>query len=186
MEGDTKVFGFWVYLMTDLIVFAALFATFIVLQGSTFGGPSGRQLFNLSSVLAETLILLTSSFTCSLATLAVHRKRKNQILFWFVVTFILGVAFLWLELAEFSAFVSQGASWRRSAFLSAFFTLVGTHGLHISIGLLWIIAAVFRICLRPLSEHATSQIFRLAFFWHFLDLVWVFIFSIVYGMGYLL
>src|SRR5262245_14800672 len=173
---DVKIFGFWVYLMTDLVMFAALFATYLVLHNSTFGGPSGRDLFEWPTVAAETLILLTSSFTCSLATLAVHRKQKNGVVLWLILSFILGAAFLGLELTEFSQFISEGASWRRSGFLSAFFTLVGTHGLHIAIGLIWMLVAILRTYFCPLGAAAVSQIFRLAFFWHFLDVVWVFIF----------
>jgi cytochrome o ubiquinol oxidase subunit 3 len=186
MEEDTKIFGFWVYLMTDLIIFAVLFATFIVLRNNTFGGPSGRELFYLPSVLAETLLLLTSSFTCSLGTLAIYRKQKNLAIFWFIITFALGTSFLCIELSEFSKFIHEGASWQRSGFLSSFFTLVGTHGLHIFIGLLWMIVAISRIWFCALSASEVSRIFRLAFFWHFLDIVWVFIFTIVYGIGHLL
>ncbi|MGE5196653.1 MAG: cytochrome o ubiquinol oxidase subunit III [Anaerolineae bacterium] len=185
-EDDTKIFGFWIYLMTDLVIFAALFAVYAVLRNSTFGGPSGRELFHLPSAFAQTLILLTSSFTCSLATLAVHRKQKSPAIFWFMVTFALGVTFLSLELSEFSKFIDEGASWQRSAFLSSFFTLVGTHGLHISVGLFWMIVAMSRMWVRELSAPDVSRLFRLAFFWHFLDVVWVFIFTVVYGMGHLL
>jgi cytochrome o ubiquinol oxidase subunit 3 len=183
---DTKIFGFWVYLMTDLVIFSVLFATFIVLRDNTYGGPSGRELFELPFALAETLILLTSSFTCAMGTLAVHREEKKAALFWFLITFALGASFLILELSEFSTFVHTGASWRRSAFLSSFFTLVGTHGLHICIGLLWMLVAMCRIATRPFSVPGVSRIFRMALFWHFLDLVWVFIFTIVYGMSFLL
>lgn len=183
---DVKVFGFWVYLMTDLVIFTVLFATFVVLRNNTVGGPTGRELFDLRPALAETLILLTSSFTCALATLAVHREQKKQSIFWFLVTFALGVSFLCIEISEFSRFVDIGASWQRSGFLSAFFTLVGTHGLHISIGLLWMIVAMFSIGFRPFSAPHVSRLLRLAFFWHFLDIVWVFIFTVVYGMGHLL
>jgi cytochrome o ubiquinol oxidase subunit 3 len=182
---DTKVFGFWLYLMTDLVIFAALFATYVVLRDSTFGGPSGHDLFEIRTALFETMILLTSSFTCSLATLAVYKNQKNQILLWLALTFLLGSAFLALEIAEFIHFVSIGASWSRSGFLSAFFTLVGTHGFHISCGLLWMLVAMFRVFSRPLSSPAISQLFRLAFFWHFLDVVWIFIFSVVYALGIL-
>lgn len=186
MEEDIKIFGFWVYLMTDLVIFAVLFAAYLVLRDNTFGGPGGHELFSLSSALAETLLLLTSSFTCSLATLAVLRKQKNQVVFWLLLTGVLGLSFLYIEIAEFTEFVRMGASWQRSAFLSSFFTLVGTHGLHISIGLLWMGTAIVRIKSRGLSAHGVSQIFRMAFFWHFLDIVWVFIFTVVYGMGHLL
>ncbi len=185
-EDDVKIFGFWLYLMTDLVIFAVLFAVYVVLRNNTFGGPSGYELFQLPSAFAQTLILLTSSFTCSLATFAIHRQQKKWAIFWFIITFLLGLSFLSLELKEFFEFSQEGATPQRSAFLSAFFTLVGTHGLHISIGLLWMIVALFQIGLRPLSAHHVSKIFRLAFFWHFLDVVWVFIFTVVYGMGHLL
>lgn len=184
--NDVKVFGFWVYLMTDLIIFAVLFATFVVLRNNTFGGPSGRDLFDLSSALKETLILLTSSFTCTLAMYGVHKAKKKTAIFWFLITFALGVSFLVLELSEFSGFIDKGATWRTSAFLSSFFTLVGAHGSHISIGLLWMLVAMVRICVRPLVEENVSRILRMALFWHFLDFVWIFIFTIVYGMSFLI
>lgn len=184
--SDTKVFGFWVYLMTDLVIFAALFACFLVLHENTFAGPTAKDLFHLPSVLAETLILLTSSFTCSLGMLAVLRQLKNWAIIWFGFTFLLGAAFLYIEISEFAHFVAIGASWQRSAFLSSYFTLVGTHGFHISFGLLWMAVMMFRIGLRPLVEHSISRIFRMALFWHFLDFVWIFIFTVVYGIGYLL
>lgn len=186
IENDTKFFGFWVYLMTDLVIFAVLFATFIVLRGATFGGPTGRELFSVPVALAETLILLTSSFTCSLAILALHKKQKNQIIFWFLITFLLGSAFLYIEIKEFSDFVHEGASWQRSAFLSSFFSLVGTHGFHIAIGLLWMVVTMVSLLWRGLLNSDVSRIARLAFFWHFLDIVWIFIFTIVYGAGHLL
>lgn len=185
-EEDTKIFGFWIYLMTDLVMFAALFAVYLVLHDSTFGGPSARELFSLPSAFAETLLLLTSSFTCSLATLAVLRSQRKFAMLWFAVTFALGVGFLILELTEFSQFLHEGASWRRSGFLSSFFTLVGTHGLHISIGLLWMLVALLRLAFREISPPDASRMFRLAYFWHFLDIVWVFIFTVVYGMPNLL
>jgi cytochrome o ubiquinol oxidase subunit 3 len=184
-EEDSKIFGFWMYLMTDLVIFAVLFALFAVLHKSTYGGPTGHDLFHLPSALAETLILLTSSFTCSLAMIQVHQEKRIASIFWFAITFALGVAFLTIEIAEFAQFIHEGASWQRSAFLSSFFTLVGTHGLHITVGLLWMAVAMYRIWLRPLVEHNHSQIFRMALFWHFLDFVWIFIFTVVYGIGYL-
>jgi cytochrome o ubiquinol oxidase subunit III len=185
LVSDTKVFGFWVYLMTDLIIFSVLFATFVVLRNNTFGGPTGRELFEMPSVLAETLILLTSTFTCSLGMLAIYHQQKKFAVFWFLVTIALGAAFLAIEILEFSKFVNIGASWRRSAFLSSFFTLVGTHGLHISIGLLWLIVSIFQICFRPLVKPTVSRVFRMTLFWHFLDFIWIFIFTVVYGMGHL-
>lgn len=183
--SDTKIFGFWIYLMTDLIIFSVLFACFIVLLGNTYTGPSAKELYVLPDVLAETLILLTSSFTCSLGMLAVIRKAKEWAILWFTLTFILGVAFLYLELSEFADFIKEGASYKASAFLSSFFTLVGTHGFHIFIGLIWMCVMMFRIAFLPLNEHSVSRIYRMSLFWHFLDFVWIFIFTVVYGIGYL-
>lgn len=185
-SNDTALLGFWVYLMTDLIIFAVLFASFAVLRGSTFGGPTGRELFSMPQALLETLILLTSSFTCGLAMLAAHSNKKNQTIVWFVITFILGAIFLRTELSEFSRFVAVGASWQRSASLSSFFALVGTHGLHISVGLFWIAVSIVQISIRGLSASIISKLSRLALFWHFLDIVWIFIFTIVYLMGHTL
>lgn len=188
--SDKHILGFWVYLMTDLIMFAALFAAFAVLRGATFGGPALGSLFSLPNALAETLILLTSSFTCGLATLAVHaaangeRNKTPQAIVWFSVTIALGVAFLALELTEFRGLIASGNGPQASAALSAFFTLVATHGLHIAVGLLWMIVAIVQIKLRhaaaALSPSLVSKLDRLALFWHFLDLVWIFIFTIVY------
>lgn len=186
LKSDVKVFGFWIYLMTDLIVFAALFASFIVLRKNTFGGPSGSEIFELSLALKETLILLTSSFTCAMGMLAIHKTEKKRAIFWFAITFILGLAFLILEIFEFAKFIQEGYGPSKSAFLTSFFSLVGTHGTHIAVGLLWMGVEIVRILLRNLSEHNVSRIFRMVIFWHFLDFVWIFIFTTVYGMGYLL
>ncbi len=180
---DKAIFGFWVYLMTDLIMFAALFAVFAVLRNNTFGGPAASNLFSLPTALTETLILLTSSFTCGLAMLAAHRGNKAGTVAWLAVTFALGAAFLSIELAEFSRFVAEGASWQTSGSLSSFFALVGTHGLHIAVGLLWLLVLFFQIGLRGLSPFVVSKLTRFSLFWHFLDLVWIFIFTIVYLMG---
>jgi cytochrome o ubiquinol oxidase subunit 3 len=184
LEADNKtLFGFWVYLMTDCVLFASLFATFAILRGSTFGGPSGNDIFDLKNVLAETLILLTSSYTCGLGMLAAHRRSRQMTLTWFAITFILGVAFLVLELTEFRHLAHEGDSWRRSGFLSAFFTLVGTHGLHITVGLLWMAITMFRVAKHGLSRFTVRQLSMLSLFWHFLDVIWIFIFTIVYGIG---
>ncbi len=183
-EEDSKtIFGFWVYLMTDCVLFATLFATFAVLRANTSGGPAGEDIFSLPFVLTETLILLTSSFTCGLAMLAAHRRDKNQVLLWFGVTFLLGLAFLGLELHEFRHLALEGNSWRRSGFLSAFFTLVGTHGLHITVGLLWMAILMFKIWRQDLTSNSIKKLTMLSLFWHFLDIIWIFIFSVVYLMG---
>lgn len=184
IDSDAKtIFGFWVYLMTDCILFATLFATYAVLHTNTFGGPSGRELFNLRFVLTETLILLTSSFTCGLAMLAAHRHDKRMVLVWFLFTFLLGASFLVLELTEFRHLVLEGNSWKRSGFLSSFFTLVGTHGLHITAGLLWMGALLVQVYRRNLVPATIRKLTLLSLFWHFLDIIWIFIFTIVYLMG---
>lgn len=183
-QQDSKAtFGFWVYLMTDCVLFATLFATFAVLRNNLYGGPSGNELFNLHFVLSETLILLTSSFTCGLAMLAVYSHDKKQVLFWFSITLLLGLVFLGLELSEFRHLVLEGNSWRRSGFLSSFFTLVGTHGLHIATGLLWMTVLIVQILRHGLVRASVRRLTMLALFWHFLDIIWIFIFTIVYLMG---
>jgi cytochrome o ubiquinol oxidase subunit 3 len=183
-EAEAKtIFGFWVYIMTDCVLFATLFATFAVLRNNTFGGPSGSELFSLNFVLTETLILLTSSFTCGLAILAARQNKRRQVISWFALTFILGVAFLVLELTEFHHLAAEGNSWRRSAFLSSFFTLVGTHGLHITIGLIWMFILNLKVWRSGLVGNSVKRLTLLSLFWHFLDIVWIFIFSIVYLLG---
>jgi cytochrome o ubiquinol oxidase subunit 3 len=182
--ADNRVaFGFWVYIMTDCILFGSLFATFAVLRGNTYGGPDGQELFSLPFVLAETLILLVSSFTCGMAMIAAHYRRVKPVIAWFMVTFLLGAAFLTLEIKEFTEFIHEDASWTRSAFLSAFFTLVATHGAHITAGLIWIATMLGQIFNRGLTRHTTRRLILLGVFWHFLDVVWIFIFTFVYLMG---
>lgn len=179
----TKMLGFWIYLMTDCILFASLFATYVVLRGGTYGGPGGRELFDMPFVLTETLILLTSSFTCGLAVLAGRAGRQKLVISGLAATLLLGAAFLALEITEFVKLTSEGHSWQASAFLSAFFTLVGTHGLHIMVGLLWIIVMIWQIGRRGLTDGTTRRLGMFGLFWHFLDIIWIFIFTIVYLMG---
>ncbi|RWZ78895.1 MAG: cytochrome o ubiquinol oxidase subunit III [Candidatus Microsaccharimonas sossegonensis] len=180
---EKKTIGFWMYLMTDLILFASLFATFAVLRGQTAGGPSGSDIFNMPFVLLETMILLSSSFTVGLAVLGSRRGYKKQTICWLVVTFVLGATFLTLELTEFTRLVAEGYSWQRSAFLSAFFTLVGTHGLHIAVGLLWLVVLIVRLIKFRFRQSDIHRLALFGLFWHFLDVVWIFIFSIVYLIG---
>lgn len=182
-DNDRTVFGFWVYLMTDCVLFASLFATFAVLRANTFGGPSGKDLFSLRYVLIETLALLSSSFTCGLGILAARKGDKRFTLVWFAVTFLLGVTFLSLELSEFARLAHDGDSWRRSGFLSAFFTLVGTHGAHITAGLMWMVTMMAQVARRGLTDSNVRKLTLLSLFWHFLDVIWIFIFTIVYLLG---
>lgn len=177
---NKSIFGFWVYLMTDLIMFAALFATYAVLRNNTFGGITPRQLFNPPFVLTETLFLLTSSFTCGLALVAAGRNDYKKVLTFLAATFFLGIAFLIMEVTEFTRLFQEGHSFTASASLSAFFTLVGTHGLHITVGLFWISVLFFFLLRRKLTVSLIRKLTLLSLFWHFLDIVWIFIFTIVY------
>lgn len=175
--------GFWMYLMTDCVVFATLFATYAVLHNSTFGGPSSRDLFNLSTAFVETMILLFSSVTCGFGILAAVHNKKNWVVVWFAVTVLLGASFVGIELHEFTHLVQEGNSWQKSAFLSSFFTLVGTHGLHVSFGLLWMIVMMVQVFILGITIDTFRRLVVFSLFWHFLDLVWIFIFTFVYLMG---
>ena len=177
------VLGFWIYLMTDCLLFGSLFATYAVLHDSTFGGPSSHDLFDLSTAFAETMILLFSSVTCGFALIASLKNKTKSVLIWLAITFVLGASFLALELREFAEFVDEGHSWRQSAFLSSFFTLVGTHGLHITAGLLWIIVMLGQVLAQGINVMTFRRLVVFSLFWHFLDLVWIFIFTFVYLMG---
>jgi len=181
--GSKVVFGFWLYLMSDCILFAILFAVFAVLHKNTFGGPGAGDLASLQFILTETLLLLASSFTCGLAMLARYHGHKNLLLLFLAITFALGVGFLGMELKEFIHLVHEGNSWQRSGFLSAFYTLVGTHGLHVFIGLIWMVVMMVQVSIRGITADVSTRLTCLALFWHFLDIVWIFVFSIVYLVG---
>lgn len=180
---ERKTLGFWVYLMTDCVLFATLFAVFAVLRSATAGGPSGADIFELDFILIETMLLLTSSFTVGLAVLATKLKLKKQAIFWLVITFLLGAGFLAMELYEFAHLIAAGEGWTRSAFLSSFFVLVGTHGLHIAIGLLWLIVMIVRLWRFNFRRTDLGRLSLFSIYWHFLDIIWIFIFTIVYLMG---
>jgi cytochrome o ubiquinol oxidase subunit 3 len=180
---EQRAFGFWLYLMSDAIIFALLFATYMVMADNTAGGPGGGDLFSLPHTFAETLLLLTSSLTFGLASLALDAGRRLQLLAWLVVTFMLGLGFVAMEIREFHGLITQGAGPDRSGFLSAFFTLVGTHGLHVSAGLVFILAMIVQVAVKGLSQPVSSRLERLGLFWHFLDIVWIGIFSVVYLPG---
>jgi cytochrome o ubiquinol oxidase subunit 3 len=177
------LFGFWVYLMTDCMLFGTLFATYIVLHTHTHGGPSGHEIFSMPYALTETLLLLTSSFTSGLAMLPGFYNDKRKLLFWFGVTFLLGASFVGMEVTEFVRLAEDGNGWQKSAFLSAFFTLVGTHGLHISLSLIWMVVLLIPVWRHGLNPISFKRLTCLRLFWHFLDVVWIFIFTIVYLMG---
>jgi cytochrome o ubiquinol oxidase subunit 3 len=176
-----SVFGFWLYLMTDCIIFASLFAVFAVMSHQFAGGPSGKDLFEIPGVALETAALLLSSITYGFAMLGAHKGNKGALLGWLAVTFLLGLSFLVLELREFAHLIEVGAGPDRSAFWSSFFTLVGTHGLHVTFGLLWMIVLSVQVIRSPeLSEQTLTRLTCLSLFWHFLDIVWIGVFSFVY------
>lgn len=181
--NEKTLLGFWIYLMTDVVLFATLFATYIVLRPGTNGGPSSADIFELSPVLVETMLLLTSSFTAGLMTIAARARDKNQTLWWLLATVILGAAFLAMEITEFSKLAHEGFGWNHSAFLSGFFTLVGTHGLHIFFGLLWAAILFAQIIMKKITPNVARRLLLFSMFWHFLDIIWIFIFTIVYLMG---
>jgi len=182
---EEKEFGFWLYLMSDAVIFACLFATYLVMVGNTAGGPTGKELFSLERAAGETALLLFSSTTFGFAAVALSAGERSRVLLWLAVTFVLGAGFIFLEFGEFAGMIAQGAGPDRSGFLSAFFTLVGTHGLHVSIGLLWILVMIGQVVVKGLTVPVASRLMRLGLFWHFLDIIWVVIFSVVYLPGLL-
>ena len=182
---EEKALGFWIYLMSDAIIFALLFATYVVMAPNHADGPTGKTLFSLGRTFGETMLLLCSSITFGFASVAIRLGKQRLALAWLAVTFVLGAGFVALEIGEFTGMYEQGAGPQRSGFLSAFFTLVGTHGLHVSTGLIWILILSLQVLAKGLTEPVTSRLFRLGLFWHFLDIVWIGIFSIVYLPGVL-
>ena len=181
-----QTFGFWIYLMSDLIIFATLFATFIVLGHNYAGGPTGKELFDLRYTLGETMFLLFSTVAYGMVMLAVHAGKKKAVLIGLAVTFLLGLGFVLMEIYEFYGLVAAGHGPDRSAFLSSFFTLVGTHGTHVTFGLIWMATLIGQVAVKGLTSPVQSRLMRLSMFWHFLDIIWIGIFSIVYLMGVVL
>jgi len=183
---EVQTFGFWIYLMSDLIIFATLFATFIVLGHNYAGGPAGKELFDLSYTLGETMFLLFSTVAYGMVMLAVNAGKKQWVLIGLAVTFLLGLGFVSMEIHEFYGLVAAGHGPDRSAFLSSFFTLVGTHGTHVTFGLIWMATLMGQVAVKGLTTPVQSRLMRLSMFWHFLDIIWIGIFSIVYLMGVVL
>ena len=176
-------YGFWVFLLSDIIMFSALFAAYAVLVNSTAGGPSGAELFSQTSVAIETACLLVSSYTCGLMLLAVNSRQRGAFYLAAVVTFVLGAAFLALEIREFAGMIARGATPQASAFLSAFFTLVGCHGLHVTVGLVWLVVMMAQVAVKQFQANVTRRLLCFSLFWHALDIIWVAIFTVVYLMG---
>ena len=184
-QSEIKTFGFWVYLMTDLILFSVLFATFAVLGRNYAGGPGAKELFELPFLFTETMLLLVSSVTFGFAMLAMPSGNTKKVISGLIITGLLGLGFLGMEIYEFAHMVGEGAGPDRSGFLSAFFTLVGFHGLHVASGFLWLCVMIFQISKMGFTSGVKSRMMRLSLFWHFLDIVWVGVFSFVYLLGLL-
>jgi cytochrome o ubiquinol oxidase subunit III len=176
-------FGFWIFLLSDIIMFSALFATYAVLSGQTAGGPSARDLFELRHVGIETLCLLFSSYTCGLGVLFINRGNFKGFYLFFALTFILGAAFLGLELSEFAGMIARNAGPSRSAFLSSFFSLVGLHGAHVTVGLIWIAFMSAQVASQGARDFVLRRLLCFSLFWHALDIIWVALFTVVYLMG---
>jgi cytochrome o ubiquinol oxidase subunit 3 len=176
-------YGFWIFLLSDVVMFSALFAGYAVLTHATAGGPAGVQLFNQASVAIETACLLASSYTCGLMSLSVESRNRAATYLWAAVTAVLGAAFLALELHEFAGMIARGAVPQRSAFLSAFFTLVGCHGLHVTAGLVWLTVMMAQVALRGFRPSVSRRLTCFSLFWHALDIVWVWLFTVVYLLG---
>jgi cytochrome o ubiquinol oxidase subunit 3 len=176
-------YGFWIFILSDMIMFSALFAAFAVLRSNTAGGPTGAELFNLRNVFIETMCLLVSSYTCGLGALSAERREPARFLIFAVATFVLGAAFLFIEVTEFANMIAKGAGPSRSAFLSAFFTLVGTHGVHVASGMIALIYLGAQVIAMGLRPAVLRRLLCWSLFWHALDIVWVGVFTLVYLMG---
>lgn len=186
-RAELVVLGFWVFLMSDLIIFGLMFATYITMFQHTADGPDPKSVFDLNSVFVQTMALLLSSLTFGFSTVAMrHQQSKIKIFFWLCVTLALGIVFLTSEFRDFAQMFSQGASPTRSGFLSAFFGLVPLHGLHVTVGCLWIILMMVQMLVLGMIPVVKTRLLRLGLFWHFLDIIWVGIFSIVYLAGLLI
>jgi len=181
-SGNT-LFGFWIYLMTDCILFASVFATYAVLYMNTDGGVSGKDIFELDFVLIETAALLVSSITYGMALIFAKRHNKAATLAWLLVTFALGCVFIGMEVYEFHHLIEHGNGPQRSAFLSSFFTLVGMHGLHVTAGLIWMAIMMIEVTKTGLGNRSITRLSCLSLFWHFLDIVWICVFTVVYLLG---
>ncbi|MGH7141643.1 MAG: cytochrome o ubiquinol oxidase subunit III [Minisyncoccia bacterium] len=181
-HNESPIFGFWVYLMSDCLLFAALFATYAVLHGNTFGGP-GTEIYGLPYVFAETMCLLFSSFFAGLGLLSAYRRKKGTTIAWFSLALVLGLVFLGLEAHEFATLIMEGDGPSRSGFLSSYFVLVGTHGLHVTAGALWMLLNLAHTAREGVTEKNIRRLTLVSYFWHFLDLIWIGIFTIVYLFG---
>ncbi len=177
------LYGFWIYILSDCILFATIFAVYAALHNNLYSGASIKQFVDLHSIFIETMALLTSSFTCGLAAISLYKNKLRQTQGWLLLTFMLGSVFIYLEISEFVHLYLDSYRWQNSAALSAFFTLVGTHGLHVFFGLLWIAVMFFQLGFFGITSVTQRRLMYLGLFWAFLDIIWIFVFTIVYLMG---
>ena len=179
-QNRLNILGFWIFLGAEIVLFATLFATYSVLKARYAGGPTPNDLFEIKGILTETILLLTSSFTCGLAIFEMRRNNRNGLVAWMIITLLLGAGFVFMEITEFINYVHEGATMQTSAFLSSFFVLLGTHGLHVSMGIGWATMVIIQILQRGLTPVTARKTFIIGLYWHFLDVVWIFIFTFVY------
>ncbi|MEH7300573.1 MULTISPECIES: cytochrome aa3 quinol oxidase subunit III [Neobacillus] len=179
-QNRMNILGFWIFLGAEIVLFGTLFAVFSVLNTRYAGGPTPKDLFEIKDVMVETILLLTSSFTMGLAIYEMRRHNRNGMLLWFIITILLGAGFVFMEITEFIHYVHEGATMQTSAFLSSFFVLLGTHGLHVSMGIGWASMVILQILRRGLTPVTARKTFIIGLYWHFLDVVWIFIFTFVY------
>ncbi len=182
-QSQMSILGFWVFLGAEIVLFSTLFASYFVLEHNTAGGPGGGDIFVLKDVLIETFLLLTSSFTSGLAIHAMRNHNKKGLLIWMIATLLLGAGFLYMEINEFLHFIHEGATIQTSGFTAGLFTLLGTHGAHVTFGIVWISLLLVQLVRRGITEKTSSKLFIASLYWHFLDVVWIFIFTFVYLKG---
>ncbi len=182
-QSQMNILGFWIFLGAEIVLFSTLFASYFVLEHNTAGGPAGGDIFVLKDVLIETFLLLTSSFTSGLAIHAMRNHDKKGLLIWMIATLLLGAGFLYMEINEFLHFIHEGATIQTSGFTAGLFTLLGTHGAHVTFGIVWISLLLVQLVRRGITEKTSSKLFIASLYWHFLDVVWIFIFTFVYLKG---
>jgi cytochrome aa3-600 menaquinol oxidase subunit 3 len=179
-QNRLNILGFWIFLGAEIVLFSTLFATFGVMSSRYAGGPTPQDLFHIKDVMIETLLLLTSSFTCGIAIYEMRRNNLKGLVSWLIVTLLLGAGFVFFEVTEFINYVHEGATLQTSAFLSSFFVLLGTHGLHVSMGIGWATMIIIQLLTRGITPTTARKTFIIGLYWHFLDVVWIFIFTFVY------
>ncbi len=185
-HGRLRIFGFWVFLGAEIVLFATLFTTYLVYLHHTAGGPTPKDLFDVKEFMIETFLLLVSSFTCGIATHELRRGNRSGLIVWLIITLLLGAGFVGMEINEFVHYVHEGATIQTSAFLSGFFILVGTHGCHVTLGIFWMISIIIQLATKGINPTTARKTFIVGIYWHFLDVVWIFIFTAVYLTGLVL